>query len=137
MSKTAAEVEPLTQEEIKAFAIAWYDALDMHAPVEECHRMLADNDLNMDFPEAAIRDFAGFSNLYDQWTRLYFDENHNVQSVTSTINGTEAACEVIVGWQASWFPAPAPKSKRTSLNAVHHWKVRRSSKNPYGVEMVE
>jgi hypothetical protein len=44
---------------------------------------------------------------------------------------------VIVGWQASWFPAPAPKSKRTSLNAVQHWKVRRSSKNRYGVEMVE
>jgi ribosomal protein S13 len=37
-------IKPLTEEEIKAFAIAWYDALDIHAPVEECYRMLADND---------------------------------------------------------------------------------------------
>jgi len=137
MNKTVTATKPLTEQEIKAFAIAWYDALDIHAPVEECYRMLADNDLNMEFPEGAIRDLAGFRKLYDQWTNLYFDENHNIQSVTSTINGTEAECEVMVGWQASWFPAPAPKSKRTSLNAVQHWKVRRSSKNPYSVEMVE
>jgi hypothetical protein len=137
MNKTGTAIKTLTEQEIKAFAIAWYDALDLHAPVEECYRMLADNDLNMDFPEAAIREVAEFGRLYQQWTSLYFDENHNVQSVTSTINGTEAECEVIVGWQASWFPAPAPKSKRTSLNAVQHWKVRRSSKNRYGVEMVE
>jgi hypothetical protein len=134
MNNTATAIKPLTEEEIKAFAIAWYDALDIHAPVEE---MLADNDLNMYFPEGVIRDVAGFGRLYQQWISLYFDENHNIQSVTSTINGAEAECEVIVGWQASWFPAPAPKSKRTSLNAVQHWKVRRSTKNRYSVEMVE
>jgi hypothetical protein len=137
MNKTANATKLLTEEEIKAFAIAWYDALDIHAPVEECYRMLADNDLKMDFPEGLIRDLAGFGRLYKQWISLYFDESHIIQSVTSTIDGVEAECEVIVGWQASWFPAPAPKSKRTSLNAVQHWKVRRSSKNPYSVEMVE
>ena len=137
MNKIDTATKPLTEQEIKVFAIAWYDLLDVHAPVDECYEMLADNDLNMEFPEGVIRDLAGFGRLYKQWISLYFDENHTVQSVTSTVNGTEAECEVVVGWQASWFPAPAPKSKRTSLNAVQHWKVRRSSKNRYGVEMVE
>jgi hypothetical protein len=137
MSNGIGSSKPLTEEEIKTFAAAWYYALDIHAPVEECYRLLADKDLNMDFPDGAIRDFDTFKKWYDRVINLFFDENHNVQSVVSTIQGTEADCEVIVGWQASWFPAPAAKSKRTSMNAVQKWKVRRSSKNSYGVEIVE
>lgn len=127
----------LTEEEIKNFAGAWYYALDVHAPIEEAYRLLADTDLNMQFPDGDIRDFAGFKKWYDRVTNLFFDENHNVQSVKSTINGTTADVEVIVGWQASWFVAPQAKSKRTSMNAVQRWKVRRSTKNGYGVEIVE
>ena len=136
MSNGTSATKPLTEEEINAFAAAWYYALDIHAPVEEAYKLLADKDLNMDFPDGAIRDFTTFKKWYDRVTNLFFDENHNVQSVKSTINGTEADCEVIVGWQASWFPAPAAKSKRTSMNAIQQWKVRRSSKNSYGIEIV-
>lgn len=137
MSNGIGSGKPLTEEEIKTFAAAWYYALDVHAPVEECYRLLADQDLNMDFPDGAIHDFGTYKKWYDRVINLFFDENHNVQSVVSKIQGTEADCEVIVGWQASWFPAPAAKSKRTSMNAVQQWKVRRSSKNSYGVEIVE
>jgi hypothetical protein len=137
MSNGSIENKPLTEREIAKFVAAWYDALDIHAPLENCYQMLADTELNMDYPDGAIRDFAAFQNWYDRVTNLYFDENHHVQSLTSTIHGTEADCEVLVGWQASWFPAPAPKSKRTSLNALQQWRVRRSVKNRYGVEIVE
>jgi hypothetical protein len=129
--------KPLTEEEIKNFAIAWYNALDVHAPVEDCYQLLADKGLNMQFPDGDIREFASFKKWYDRVTNLFFDENHNVQSVKATINGAEASVEVIVGWQASWFVAPQAKSKRTSMNAVQRWKVRRSSRNSYGVEIVE
>lgn len=137
MSNETNSSKPLTEAEIKAFAAAWYYALDIHAPVEDAYKLLADADLNMDFPDGAIRDFGTFKKWYDRVTNLFFDENHNVQSVTSTINGAEADCEVIVGWQASWFPAPEAKSKRTSMNAIQKWKVRRSTKNSFGVEIVE
>jgi hypothetical protein len=137
MSKDASNTQPLTEEDIKNFAIAWYYALDIHAPVEEAYRLLADNDLNMQFPDGDIRDFATFKKWYDRVTNLFFDENHNVQSVKSSIRGTEADVEVVVGWQASWFTPPAAKSRRTSMNAVQRWKVRRSNKNSYGVEIVE
>ena len=134
---TTVSTKALTDKEIEVFASAWYYALDVHAPVEECYRLLADEDLNMQFPDGDIRDFGTFKKWYDRVTNLFFDESHNVQSVKSTITGPEADVEVVVGWQASWFPAPAAKSKRTSMNAIQRWKVRRSTKNNYGVEIVE
>ena len=40
----------LTVENIRAFAAAWYLALDVHAPIEDCYAFLADDGLNMQFP---------------------------------------------------------------------------------------
>ena len=129
--------QALTEDEIKNFAAAWYYALDIHAPVEEAYKLLADKDLRMKFPDGDITDFTTFKKWYDRVTNLFFDENHNVQTVKAKIDGTVADVEVVVGWQASWFPAPQAKSKRTSMNAIQTWKVRRSTKNSYGVEIVE
>ena len=134
---TISTTDAITEEQIRNFAAAWYYALDIHAPVEEAYRLLADKDLNMQFPDGDIRDFASFKKWYDRVTNLFFDENHNVQTVKSNINGSEADVEVVVGWQASWFPAPAAKSKRTSMNAIQRWTVRRSTKNSYSLEIVD
>ena len=87
-TQTVSAAQPLTEQEIKDFAAAWYYALDIHAPIEDAFRLLADTDLNMQFPDGDIRDFAGFKKWYDRVTGLFFDESHNVQSVKSTINGT-------------------------------------------------
>jgi len=38
-----------------------------------------------------------------------------------------------VGWQASWWEAPAAKSKRVSMDATQRWVVRRSDKNKHGL----
>lgn len=125
----------LTVENIKRFVAAWYVALDVHAPVEECWKFLSDDDLDMRFPDGTICDFASFKTWYDRVTHIFFDENHNVVSVETKINGDEATLEVVVAWQASWFEAPAPKSKRTAMNATQRWKVRPSNKNAYGLEI--
>jgi len=127
---------PLTEEGIKRFVAAWYYALDVHAPIEECNRLLADEGLHVQFPDGDIRDLAGFKQWYDRVTNLFFDENHNVQSVRPRISGDEAVVDVVVGWQASWWEPPAAKSKRTSMNATQRWTVRRSNKNGYGMVIV-
>jgi len=127
---------PLTEDNIKKFVVAWYVALDVHAPLEECTRFLADTGLHMQFPDGDIRDAASFKKWYDRVTSIFFDENHNVQSVKAKISGDEAALDVVVGWQASWFEPPAAKSKRTSMDATQTWTVRKSSKNGYGLEIV-
>jgi hypothetical protein len=133
MSKGAA---PMTENQIKQFAAAWYRALDVHAPVEECYQFLAGEGLNMQFPDGDIRDFSSFKTWYDRVTHLFFDENHNIQSLKATISSDEAVVDIVVGWQASWFEPPAAKSKRTSMDATQRWTVRRSSKNSYGLEIV-
>src|ERR1700733_2889029 len=126
----------ITEDQIKKFAAAWYYVLDIHAPIEEAYKLLADKDLNMQFPDGDIRDFASFKKWYDRVTNLFFDEIHNVQSVKAEIKGNEAAGEDVVGVQAIWCALPAAKSKRTPMNAIQKWTVRDSSKNPYGVEIV-
>jgi hypothetical protein len=129
-------MNPLTEENIKKFVAAWYYALDIHAPVEECLRLLAEDGLNVQFPDGDIRNYDGFKKWYDRVTNLFFDENHTVQSVKASISGDQAVVDVVVGWQASWWEPPAAKSKRTSMNATQKWTVRRSNKNAYGLEIV-
>ena len=126
----------ITQDQIKQFVAAWYRALDNHDPIEDCYKLLAEEGLNMQFPDGDIRDFASFKKWYERVTNLFFDENHYVQSVSANISGDQAVVDVIVGWQASWWEPPAAKSKRVSMDATQRWTVRRSSKNAYGLEIV-
>ena len=128
--------EPITLEQIKSLVAAWYLALDQHDPIESCYKLLDDRDLNMQFPEGDIRDQASFKKWYDRVTNLFFDESHVVQSVEADIKGDEAVVRVIVGWQASWWEAPAAKSKRVSMDATQGWTLRRSAKNAYGLEIL-
>ncbi len=128
--------DSITEDQIKKFAAAWYLALDQHVPLEDAYQFLADEGLHMQFPDGDIRDLDSFKQWYDRVTHLFFDENHNVQSVEATINGDQAEVRVVVGWQASWFEPPAAKSKRTSMDATQQWTVRRSSKNAYGLEII-
>jgi spermidine synthase len=128
--------DPISQQQVHDFAVAWYLALDQHAPIEQCYKMLAEDGLIMKFPDGDIHDFASFKTWYDRVTHLFFDENHNVQSVEATIEGDRARARVVVGWQASWFEPPAAKSKRTAMDATQDWVVRRTTRNEWGLEMV-
>lgn len=128
--------DAITIDQVRAFAAGWFLALDEHVPVEEAYSFLADDGLNMQFPDGDIRDFASFKAWYDRVTNLFFDEIHSVHSVEGTIAGDRAELRVVVAWQASWFDPPAAKSKRTSMDATQDWTVRRSGKNAYGLEIV-
>ncbi len=127
---------PLTEDQINKFVQAWYLALDQHVPFEQIYALLADDGLRMIFPDGDITDRASFKTWYDRVTNIFFDENHNVASVKSEIQGDGATLDVVVAWQASWFEPPAAKSKRTAMDATQRWTVRRSNKNPYGLEIV-
>ncbi len=126
----------LTLDAIKNFVSAWYRALDFHVPLVDAYAFLADEGLNMQFPDGDIRDFNSFKTWYDRVTNLFFDENHYVQTVEVRIDGGQAVVDVVVGWQASWWVAPEAKSKRVSMDATQQWTVRKSNKNPYGLEIV-
>lgn len=128
---------PVTDEQIKAFAAAWYRALDVHETLENCYTYLAD-DVFMKFPEAEFG-YDGFKDWYNAVTHMFFDEVHVVQSVKGSLvaGAAEGDLDVVVGWQASWFVPPEAKSRRTAMNAYQRWTVRRSDKNQYGLEIVK
>jgi len=137
----------ITEQQIQNFVTAWYLALDQHAPIEQCATLVAD-DVEMIFPEKTLHGKSDFlawcigGKYADGDTapgvfNIFFDENHNVVSVTPTSGLTDdkITLRVVVAWQASMFIPPAAKSKRVSLDATQDWIVRASSKNAYGLEV--
>lgn len=137
----------ITQEQIEAFATAWYQALDVHVPTEEILKLVAEDDVAMIFPEKTLHGVGDFQAWYSGGTysdgeeapgviNIFFDENHNVASVeTISADASTAEVQVVVAWQASWFEPPAAKSKRISADFTQVWKVRRSDRNEYGLEI--
>lgn len=124
---------PLTEAEIRHFVAAWYEALDFHVPIEQAYALLADEGLNMQFPDGDIRDYDSFKQWYDRVTNIFFDENHFVNQVDIQLEGERATLNIIVGWQASWWQPPAAKSKRVAMDATQRWTVVRSGKNRFGM----
>ena len=135
---------PLTDENIKKFAAAWYVALDNHAPAEEVASFLTD-DVQMVFPEKTLPTLADAQAWYagGKYTdgtdapgviNIFFDESHNVVSVErGKAVGDGVEVMVVVAWQASWFVAPATKPRRTSLDATQAWTIKPSKKNAFGM----
>lgn len=136
----------ITEAQIRKFVDAWYLALDQHAPAEECAKLVAQDDVQMIFPEKTLYGAGDFLAWYAGGTysdgteapgviNIFFDENHNVVSVDAKIDGDTATLDVVVAWQASWFTPPAAKSKRVSLDAIQKWTVRVTDRNAYGLEV--
>lgn len=117
MSNTSAN-SGISMEQIKAFIAAWYRALDLHLPIEEVYSFLADQNLNMQFPDGDIRDRQSFEVWYDRVINLFFDEDHTVVSLDANITGDTAVLDIVVTWQTSSWEPPAARSKRISLNAT-------------------
>jgi hypothetical protein len=124
------ELAPLTQAEVQAFAEDWYRKLDVHAPLEDFVPLLADDGLEMVFPEATVQGFEGFKGWYERVVRIFFDEVHTVKEVKPSFkaDGLAADVKVVVKWEASVWNPPAPYSERIILDAYQTWEVKRSPK---------
>jgi hypothetical protein len=118
--------DALTKDEINDLADRWYKALDVHAPLEDLLEMLADDGLEMVFPEGTSRGHAGFTEWYERVTRIFFDEVHTLKKVEPTIGDGRADVEVVVNWQATVWNPPEPKSKWLGFDAYQTWVVERS-----------
>lgn len=118
--------KPLTKKEINAFVKAWYQKLDVHAPMIEILPMLATRGLRMKFPEATLKGQADFEAWYQTVIRLFFDEVHKVTMIKPTIQGHKATVKIVVRWEASRWIAPARNSDRIVLDAYQTWEIRRS-----------
>jgi hypothetical protein len=125
MSNTT-ELAPLTQAEVQAFAEDWYRKLDVHAPLEDFVPLLAEDGVEMVFPEATVTGFEGFKGWYERVIGIFFDEVHTVKEASLTEAGTQSEVKVVVRWEASVWNPPAPYSDRIILDAYQTWQVKRS-----------
>lgn len=126
---TALSISPLSETEIDALAREWYHKLDIHAPMVELLPMLADEGLEMVFPEATVTGHAGFEGWYQTVIRVFFDEQHTVKSVKllSDEPGRAAQVHVVVHWEASVWKPPAASSERLAMDADQNWEVGRDA----------
>ncbi|MDJ0730911.1 MAG: hypothetical protein QNJ33_13050 [Crocosphaera sp.] len=127
------QLQPLTEGEIQELAVEWYNKLDVHAPLEEYKSLLAEEGLEMRFPEGTYQGFDSFAGWYQGDANnpgvinLFFDEVHTLKLVNPVnISAQEASVKVIVKWEASKWNAPAPMSERIIMDAYQTWVVKRS-----------
>lgn len=116
-----------THPEIWSFASAWYQLLDIHAPLE-CYRRLLSDDVKLIFPEATVERFEGYANWYQKVVDIFFDEQHTLK-VADITSQSEDSCEVhvVVNWKASVWSPPQAKSTRLMMDADQTWKMKRLS----------
>lgn len=114
----------LNVENINKLAIEWYKKLDVHAPMVEILPYLADDGLEMVFPEATVYGWSGFEGWYQRVVRIFFDEEHTVRECVPHIDGDTAEVKVLVEWHASVWNPPADKSQRIKLLAYQTWVVK-------------
>jgi hypothetical protein len=112
--------------EVQALAAAWYRKLDVHAPLVEVLPLLADEGLEMVFPEATLHGVAAFEGWYGGVIRIFFDEVHTLKKVESWPDEDGVTVKVVVHWEASRWNPPAAKSDRIKLDAYQTWRVVRS-----------
>lgn len=116
-----------TEAQLRSYAIDWFAALDRHADVESLLLFLADEELEMHFPEGIQKGHAGFRSWYNTVTHRFFDEVHELKEFTVTRNDdTRAEIRLIVNWQAKIWDPPEPRSKWLGFDATQTWGVRRA-----------
>ena len=113
----------LIEQEVKQLVIDWYKLLDVHAPLEEVLPLLAEEHLEMRFPEATLKGKDQFKSWYETVTHKFFDEIHELKEVHVTLNGNRADVKLVVNWQAHIWNPPEAKSKWLGFNAQQTWGV--------------
>jgi hypothetical protein len=122
----SARGEPLTRTEIEDFVAEWYRKLDIHAPPEEVIPLVAEQGLEMQFPEGAISGVEAFRRWYEGVIRIFFDELHTVTRIDISRQDARVLVTVVVNWQARRWHPPAPRSEWIGFDAYQRWEMERS-----------
>jgi len=119
----------LTEAEVKQLVVDWYHGLDVHAPTVEMLPLVAEEGLEMRYPEATVRGLAEFDGWYNGVIRIFFDEVHTLEKLEVALSADKAEVKLVVLWEASRWKAPAAQSERLKMDAAQTWEVRRSPKS--------
>lgn len=123
--------QELTASAISEYAADWYRALDRHDDIEDVLKLLVDDGLVMNFPEATERGHEGFRNWYKAVTTRFFDEVHTVREVKPiSLSPKEAEVSVVVNWQFKMHDGQEAKSVWGGFDAYQTWTVVAGANGP-------
>jgi len=118
----------LTEAEVRQLVSDMYLGFDVHAENTVMLSYLADEGLEMRFPEATLHGHAEFTEWYSGIVYTFFDEVHTLQQEDIQFNAdqSQATVHLLGEWHASRWRAPLPKSERLMMRADQTWTIIRS-----------
>jgi hypothetical protein len=119
------ELPPLTEQEVRDFAVIWYQMLDQHAPLEEYRALLADR-AELRFPGYTLHGWEGFQWWYLRVITEFFDESHLLKKLEVVSTPEQTRVKVLVNWQTRTWDCPAARSQRIAFDAHQSWVLKRS-----------
>jgi quinol monooxygenase YgiN len=116
--------EPPAPDEVSAFVATWFQRLSDRAPVDELLPMVADEGLDMRFPDATLASHEDFRKWYEQVGQAFRDQSHEVLEVQQT-PGADASVDLAV--TVIWRATTIADGRSFASRATQSWRLRRSS----------
>ncbi|WAL73581.1 hypothetical protein OU787_19945 [Kitasatospora sp. YST-16] len=107
--------------EIREFAQNWFDLLSSHKPVEELLPLVADEGLEMAFPERTLRSHADFRDWYAAVGGAFADQSHTLEEFTATEADGLVGIELTVVWAAEHLA----EGHRKVFRVQQSWQLAR------------
>ena len=105
-----------------AFAQTWFDLLSEHAPVEKLLPYVADEGLEMEFPERTLRSHADFVDWYGAVGEAFAEQSH----VLDELSPHEVGVELTVVWRA----LQVADGTRLAMRVNQEWQLERTTAAP-------
>ncbi|MFC0547846.1 nuclear transport factor 2 family protein [Kutzneria chonburiensis] len=112
--------------DVATFVQQWYDLLSDHEPVERLLPMVADDGLEMAFPERTLRGHADFRDWYVAVGEAFSDQTHTVELLSSTDNGDTIDIAVTVVWEAT----NNADDSRSKFRVNQTWQLVKTATGP-------
>jgi hypothetical protein len=109
--------------EIKEFAQEWFDLLSRHDPVGKLLPLVADEGLEMAFPERTLRSHDDFRDWYTVVGEAFADQAHTLESFDSREQDGLVDIELTVLWAAQHLADEAFRVFRVEQS----WQLRRDA----------
>lgn len=109
--------------DVRAFAQNWFDLLSDHKPVELLLRLIADDGLEMVFPERTLHGHADFVEWYAVVGHSFVDQSHEIERLDTRAGDEGIDVEVGVIWRAT----EASGGRHIAVRANQKWLLTRDA----------
>jgi len=115
---------PVSKSEVEQFIGDWFRKLDIHPPIADLLRFLADEKLVMNMSERQFHHHEGFAEWYRGVAR-FRNQSHRVKALEMDLEHDRATVKMIVRWERTDELGEDP-ALRQAFYAAQTWLLERS-----------